>query len=66
MVTQDMLRSCEGKQDLSEINFKFATALDLKKKIQFDSTARVRTYFWVIIYYEYQGIDKVFCLESKN
>ena len=31
MVTQNMLRICEGKQDFSEIDFVLATAPDLKK-----------------------------------
>ena len=33
MVTQNMLRTCEGKQDLSEINFEFVT-LDLSKSLE--------------------------------
>ena len=31
MVTQIMLRKFGGKQEFSEMNFRFATALDLKK-----------------------------------
>ena len=31
MVTQDMLRKISGKHDFSEIDFRYATALDLNK-----------------------------------
>ena len=48
MVTQNMLRTREGKQDFSNINFKVTTDLDLNKwhkqiKIT-DLTPLVRTY----------------------
>ena len=34
MVAQNVLRMWEGKQVFSEMNLKFATALDLKKILQ--------------------------------
>ena len=49
MVTQKMLRTCEGNQVFSSTKFNFATAVDLNKYLDkiIDFTPHMRTYLRV-------------------